>query len=69
MNYFFNKLITNFIFRYKYNYNLFYTRSDFSDINMADSDKDNLDICITNKSSNIEDELITYLEEKREDRK
>ena len=24
---------------------------------------------ITNKSSNIEDELVTYLEEKREDRK
>ena len=36
---------------------------------MADSDKDNLDIYITNKSSNIEDELITYLEEKRKNRK
>jgi hypothetical protein len=36
---------------------------------MADSDKDNLDIYITNKSSNIEDELVNYLEEKREDRK
>jgi hypothetical protein len=36
---------------------------------MADSDEDDLDIYITNKSSNIEDELVTYLEEKREDRK
>jgi hypothetical protein len=36
---------------------------------MADSDEDGLDIYITNKSSNIEDESITYLEEKREDRK
>ena len=36
---------------------------------MADSDKDNLDIYITNKSSNIEDELVNYLEEKRENRK
>jgi hypothetical protein len=36
---------------------------------MADSDGDDLDIYVTNKSSNIEDELITYLEEKREDRK
>ena len=36
---------------------------------MADSDKDEDDIYITNKSSNIEDELVTYLEEKREDRK
>ena len=66
---FFNKLITNFIFRYKYNYNLSHARSDSSDINMADSDKDDLDIYITNKSSNIEDELVTYLEEKRKDRR
>jgi hypothetical protein len=36
---------------------------------MADSDEDDLDIYVTNKSSNIEDELVTYLEEKREDRK
>ena len=36
---------------------------------MADSDKDRDDIYITNKSSNIENELVTYLEEKREDRK
>jgi hypothetical protein len=36
---------------------------------MADSDKDENDIYITNKSSNIEDELVTYLEEKKEDRK
>ena len=36
---------------------------------MADSDEDDLDIYITNSSSNIEDELVTYLEEKREDRK
>jgi hypothetical protein len=36
---------------------------------MADSDSDDLDIYITNSSSNIEDELVTYLEEKREDRK
>ena len=35
----------------------------------SDSDKDEDDIYITNKSSNIEDELVTYLEEKREDRK
>ena len=32
-----------------------------------DEDEDN--IYITNKSSNIEDKLVTYLEEKREDRK
>jgi len=36
---------------------------------MADSNEDEDDIYITNKSSNIEDELVTYLEEKREDRK
>jgi hypothetical protein len=36
---------------------------------MTDSNKDNLDIYITNKSSNIEDKLVNYLEEKREDRK
>jgi hypothetical protein len=36
---------------------------------MADSDSDEDDIYVTNKSSNIEDELVTYLEEKREDRK
>ena len=36
---------------------------------MADSDSDDLDIYITNSSSNIGDELITYLEEKREDKK
>ena len=36
---------------------------------MADSDSDNLDIYITNSFSKIEDELVTYLEEKREDMK
>ena len=36
---------------------------------MADSDSDDLDIYITNSSSKIEDELITYLEEKREDKR
>jgi hypothetical protein len=36
---------------------------------MADSDEDDLDIYVTNTSSNTEDELITYLKEKREDRK
>ena len=36
---------------------------------MADSDSNNLDIYITNSSSKIEDELITYLEEKREDKR
>jgi hypothetical protein len=36
---------------------------------MADSDSDNLDIYITNSSSKIDNELITYLEEKREDKK
>jgi len=36
---------------------------------MADSDSDEDNIYITNKSSNIEDELVIYLEEKREDRK
>ena len=38
---------------------------------MADSDSDSgsSDIYITNLFSKIEDELITYLEEKREDKK
>jgi hypothetical protein len=36
---------------------------------MADSDEDEDDIYITNKSSNREDKLVTYLEEKRKDRK
>jgi hypothetical protein len=36
---------------------------------MANSDEDEDDIYVTNRSSNIEDELVTYLEEKREDRK
>jgi hypothetical protein len=35
----------------------------------SDSDSDNSDIYITNLISKIEDELITYLEEKREDKK
>jgi hypothetical protein len=38
---------------------------------MADSDSgsDDSDIYITNSTSKIEDELVTYLKEKREDRK
>jgi hypothetical protein len=36
---------------------------------MADSDSNKNDIYITNKSSNIENELVTYLEEKKENRK
>ena len=36
---------------------------------MTDSDEDDLDIYITNTFSNIEDELITYLKERREDKK
>jgi hypothetical protein len=36
---------------------------------MADADADDLDIYITNSSSKIEDELVTYLEEKREDKR
>ena len=36
---------------------------------MANSDLDNSDIYITNSSSQIEDELIIYLKEKREDKK
>jgi len=36
---------------------------------MADSDSDDSDIYITNSSSQIRDELITYLKEKREDKK
>jgi predicted nucleotidyltransferase len=36
---------------------------------MLKSDEDDLDIYITNSSSIIEDELITYIKEKREDKK
>jgi hypothetical protein len=36
---------------------------------MTDSDENDLDIYITNKSPNIKDELVTYLEEKRKDKK
>ena len=36
---------------------------------MTDSDEDDLDIYVTNTTSKIEDELIIYLEEKREDKK
>ena len=36
---------------------------------MADSDKDDLDIYITNKSFNIENKLIIYLKEKRKNKK
>jgi hypothetical protein len=32
---------------------------------MADSNKNDLDIYITNKSSNIENELVIYLKEKK----
>jgi hypothetical protein len=39
------------------------------DINIADFNKDDLDIYITNKSSNIEDKLVTCLREKGEDKK
>ena len=35
----------------------------------SDSDSDNSDIYITNLISKIEDKLITYLKEKREDKK
>jgi hypothetical protein len=37
--------------------------------NMESSDEEELDIYISNSTSIIEDELITYLEEKRENRK
>jgi hypothetical protein len=40
-----------------------------SNINMLESDKDNLDIYITNSSSIIEDKLITYIKEKQKDKK
>jgi hypothetical protein len=36
---------------------------------MLESDEEELDIYITNFASIIDDELITYLEEKREDQK
>jgi hypothetical protein len=36
---------------------------------MADSDDDDLDIYINNQADIIEDELVTYLEEKRADKK
>jgi hypothetical protein len=36
---------------------------------MADSDSADLDIYITNSSSKIDNELVTYLEEKRENKK
>ena len=36
---------------------------------MLESDEEELNIYITNSASIIEDELITYLEEKREDKK
>jgi hypothetical protein len=41
------------------------------DISIADSNSDsnNSDIYITSLASKVEDELITYLEEKREDKK
>ena len=35
----------------------------------SDSDSDDSDIYITNSISKIENELVIYLEEKREDRK
>ena len=36
---------------------------------MVDSDENEDNIYITNKSSNIENELVTYLEEKKKDKK
>jgi len=36
---------------------------------MLESDREQLNICITNFASIIEDKLITYLKEKREDKK
>jgi hypothetical protein len=36
---------------------------------MEDQDDDDLDIYINNQDNIIEDELITYLEEKRADKK
>ena len=36
---------------------------------MADSESDDSDIYITSSSFKVEDELITYLKEKREDKK
>jgi len=36
---------------------------------MEDQDDDNLDIYINNQDNIIENELITYLEEKRADKK
>jgi hypothetical protein len=39
------------------------------DTNMDESDEEDLDIYINSSTSIIEDELVTYLEEKREDRK
>jgi hypothetical protein len=39
------------------------------DTNIDESDEEYLDIYITSSTSIIEDGLVTYLEEKREDRK
>jgi hypothetical protein len=39
------------------------------DISIADFNEDDLNIYYINKSSNIKDELVTYLKEKREDKK
>jgi cyclophilin family peptidyl-prolyl cis-trans isomerase len=63
---------TSTVYRNNYNnHNISQARSDTSDISIANSDSNSnsSDIYITNSFSKIENELITYLEEKREDKK
>jgi replicative DNA helicase len=57
-----------FFFRYKYDFNIAQNREQSTGISLAESDDDD-NIYISDKENIIEDELITYLEEKRTDKK
>jgi hypothetical protein len=59
----------NLLFRYKADYLRDNPINEDSNSDNNDQDEDNLDIYITNKEDFIEDELISYLEEKRADKK
>ena len=67
--YIFLKKFINLLFRYKTDYLLEHPISEGFNNSNNSQDEDEDDIYINNKEDNIEDELISYLDEKRADKK
>jgi hypothetical protein len=62
-------ILITYSFSYKYNYLLSYPYESDSDLSIKDQDNNNLDICINNQENKAENELITYLNKKKIDKK